>query len=90
MRITITLPILGDTTKSGVINEWLVNVGDHVKEGDILAIVESDKAVVDVPSPRTGILVEQLAAPEDEIEIGAPIAIIDDGAPERDVARSDS
>lgn len=80
MRITITLPVLGDTTKTGVINEWLVNVGAHVNEGDILAIVESDKAVVDVPSPATGILIEQLAAPEEEIEIGAPIAIIDDGA----------
>jgi 2-oxoglutarate dehydrogenase E2 component (dihydrolipoamide succinyltransferase) len=80
MRITVPLPVLGDTTQTGVINEWLVEVGAHVNEGDVLVIVESDKAVVDVPSPVTGILVEQLAAPEDEIEIGAPIAIIDDGA----------
>lgn len=79
MRITIPLPVLGDTTQTGVINEWLVEVGSHVKEGDVLVIVESDKAVVDVPSPVTGILVEQLVAPEDEIEIGAPIAIIDNG-----------
>ncbi len=79
MRITIPLPVLGDTTQTGVINEWLVEVGSHVSEGEVLVIVESDKAVVDVPSPVTGILVEQLVAPEDEIEIGAPIAIIDNG-----------
>jgi pyruvate/2-oxoglutarate dehydrogenase complex dihydrolipoamide acyltransferase (E2) component len=39
--------------------------------------VETDKAVVDVPSPVAGTLVEQLVALEDEIDIGAAIAIID-------------
>ena len=81
MRITVPLPVLGDTTQTGVINEWMVDVGEHVNEGDVLVVVESDKAVVDVPSPVTGTLLEHLAAVEDEIEIGAPIAVIDDGAP---------
>jgi 2-oxoglutarate dehydrogenase E2 component (dihydrolipoamide succinyltransferase) len=45
-----------------------------------LVVVESDKAVVDVPSPVTGTVVEYLAQVEDEIDIGAPIAVIDDGA----------
>ena len=76
MRITITLPVLGDTTQNAVINEWRVRVGDKVIEGDTLVIVESDKAVVDVPSPVTGTLVELLVAPEEEVEIGAPIAVI--------------
>ena len=81
MRITVPLPVLGDTTQTGVINEWMVDVGEHVNEGDVLVVVESDKAVVDVPSPVTGTLLEHLAAVEDEIEIGAPIAVIDDEAP---------
>lgn len=80
MRITINLPVLGDTTQTGVISEWLVNVGDLVEIGDILVSVESDKAVVEVPSPVAGTLIEQLAAPEDELDIGAPIAVIEDGA----------
>jgi 2-oxoglutarate dehydrogenase E2 component (dihydrolipoamide succinyltransferase) len=80
MRITINLPVLGDTTQTGVISEWLVNVGDTVEIGDILVSVESDKAVVEVPSPVAGTLIEQLAAPEDELDIGAPIAVIEDGA----------
>jgi 2-oxoglutarate dehydrogenase E2 component (dihydrolipoamide succinyltransferase) len=81
MRITINLPVLGDTTQTGVISEWLVNVGDVVEVGDTLVVVESDKAVVDVPSPVAGTLIEQLAAPEDELDIGAPIAVIEDGTP---------
>ncbi|MDH2903760.1 MAG: hypothetical protein PXZ08_07410 [Actinomycetota bacterium] len=81
MRITVPLPVLGDTTQTGVINEWMVDVGEHVNAGDVLVVVESDKAVVDVPSPVTGTVLEHLAAVEDEIEIGAPIAVIDDGAP---------
>lgn len=80
MRVTIPLPVLGDTTQTGVISEWVVAVGGHVEEGETLVVVESDKAVVDVPSPVTGTVVEHLAAVEDEIEIGAPLAIIEDGA----------
>ena len=79
MRITVKLPVLGDTTQTGVIAEWLVNVGDSVDENQPLVSVESDKAVVEVPSPVAGILVEQLVAQQDEVEVGAPIAIINGG-----------
>ena len=80
MRITINLPVLGDTTQTGVIREWLVDVGGRVEIGDVLVMVESDKAVVEVPSRVAGTLVEHLAAPEDELDIGAPICVIEDGA----------
>jgi pyruvate/2-oxoglutarate dehydrogenase complex dihydrolipoamide acyltransferase (E2) component len=77
MRQTVNLPVLGDTTKYGVISQWLVAVGGRVEADQPLVAVESDKALVEVPSPFSGVLVEQLAAVEDELEIGAPIAIID-------------
>jgi 2-oxoglutarate dehydrogenase E2 component (dihydrolipoamide succinyltransferase) len=80
MRITVPLPVLGDSTQTGVISEWVIALGAHVDEGETLVVVESDKAVVDVPSPVTGTLVEYLAQVDDEIDIGAPIAVIDDGA----------
>jgi pyruvate dehydrogenase E2 component (dihydrolipoamide acetyltransferase) len=73
----VNLPVLGDTTKYAVILEWVVNVGDHVDEGATLMRVETDKAVVEVPSPVSGTLLEQLVAVEDEIDVGAPIAVID-------------
>lgn len=78
MRQTVNLPVLGDTTKYGVIVEWLVNVGDSVAMDQPLVRVETDKALVEVPSPVAGTLVELLVAVEDEIEIGTPIAIVDE------------
>ena len=78
MRQTVKLPVLGDTTKYGVIIEWLVNVGDNVAIDQPLVRVETDKALIEVPSPVAGTLVELLVAVEDEIEIGTPIAIIDE------------
>jgi pyruvate dehydrogenase E2 component (dihydrolipoamide acetyltransferase) len=78
MRQRVTLPVLGDTTKYGVIREWLIAVGDFVEADQPLVAVESDKALVEVPSPVSGVLVEQLAAVDDELDIGAPIAIIDE------------
>jgi 2-oxoglutarate dehydrogenase E2 component (dihydrolipoamide succinyltransferase) len=77
MRQTINLPVLGDTTKYGVISQWLIAVGDRVEADQPLVAVESDKALVEVPSPVSGVLVEQLAAVDDELEIGAPIAVIE-------------
>ena len=77
MQHQVNLPVLGDTTKYAVIVEWLVNVGDHVDEGETLMRVETDKAVVEVPSPVSGTLLEQLVALEEEIDVGAPIAVID-------------
>lgn len=78
MDFIVELPVLGDTAQTGVINKWLVGVGGHVETGQTLVVVESDKAVVDVPSPVTGTVVEHLVTVADEIEIGTPIAIIDD------------
>ncbi|MGB8178633.1 MAG: biotin/lipoyl-containing protein [Acidimicrobiales bacterium] len=71
------MPVLGDTTKYGVISQWLIAVGDRVEADQPLVAVESDKALVEVPSPVSGVLVEQLAAVDDELEIGAPIAVIE-------------
>jgi 2-oxoglutarate dehydrogenase E2 component (dihydrolipoamide succinyltransferase) len=73
------MPVLGDTTKFGVITEWLSAVGDRVEADQPLVAVESDKALVEVPSPVSGVLIEQLAAVDDELEIGAPLCVIDDG-----------
>jgi 2-oxoglutarate dehydrogenase E2 component (dihydrolipoamide succinyltransferase) len=77
MQHTVNLPVLGDTTRNAVINEWLAHVGDRIEIDQPLVLVETDKALVEVPSPVAGTLIEQLVALEDEIDIGTPIAIID-------------
>lgn len=79
MQHTVNLPVLGDTTRSAVIASWLVEVGDPVAQGQALMSVETDKVLADVPSPVTGVLVSRLVAEQDEVDVGAPIALIEQG-----------
>ena len=44
MAEIINKPRLSDTMEEGVVAKWLVNIGDKVSEGDILAEIETDKA----------------------------------------------
>ena len=50
------MPRLSDTMEEGVVAKWLVNVGDTVKEGDILAEIETDKATIEFESFHDGVL----------------------------------
>ena len=52
----ITMPRLSDTMEEGTVSSWLVNVGDNVKEGDILAEIETDKATMEFESFHEGTL----------------------------------
>ena len=61
----------------GVVRRWLVGEGDHVKEGDVLAEVELEKANVDVESPVSGRVVRLLVEEEEEVDAGTVIAHID-------------
>jgi pyruvate dehydrogenase E2 component (dihydrolipoamide acetyltransferase) len=47
MATVINMPRLSDTMEEGVVAKWLVNVGDKVEEGDILAEIETDKATME-------------------------------------------
>jgi 2-oxoglutarate dehydrogenase E2 component (dihydrolipoamide succinyltransferase) len=77
MRHEVTLPQLGDTTRTVVVNEWLVEPGASVQAGQALMSVETDKVTAEVPAPVAGTLVEQLVGPADEVDVGAPIAVIE-------------
>ena len=52
----VTMPRLSDTMEEGTVSSWLVNVGDVVKEGDILAEIETDKATMEFESFHEGTL----------------------------------
>jgi len=77
MRHEVKLPKLGDTTQTVVVNEWLVQPGAGVQTGQAILSVETDKVTAEVPSPVAGTLVEQLVRPEDEVDVGAPICVIE-------------
>ena len=56
MAQIINMPRLSDTMEEGVVAKWLVNIGDDVKEGDILAEIETDKATMEFESFYEGTL----------------------------------
>jgi len=77
MEYEITMPRLTDTMETGKIIRWLKNVGDKVERNEPIVEVESDKAVMEVPSFQSGILKKILAEEGDEIPVGKPIAILE-------------
>jgi 2-oxoglutarate dehydrogenase E2 component (dihydrolipoamide succinyltransferase) len=77
MRHKVKMPVLGDTTRVVVVDEWLVEVGDSVQVGQAILSVETDKVSAEVPAPVAGRIVDKLVAPQDEVPVGAPIAIVE-------------
>jgi 2-oxoglutarate dehydrogenase E2 component (dihydrolipoamide succinyltransferase) len=77
MRHRVKLPKLGDTTQSVLIAEWLCTVGSEVSIGTPLVVVETDKVTTEVPSPVAGRVVEHLVSPQEEVEVGAPICVVE-------------
>jgi pyruvate/2-oxoglutarate dehydrogenase complex dihydrolipoamide acyltransferase (E2) component len=77
MKMTVKMPRAADTVDEVMVSEWVVEPGATIAVGDPLIRVETDKALVDVPSPVAGTLVEQLVSIDDEIATGTPIATIE-------------
>ncbi|PJF21132.1 MAG: dihydrolipoamide acetyltransferase [Phototrophicales bacterium] len=63
-------------TTDGLLLNWLKNVGDSVKAGDIIAEVEADKATVEIEAPADGVLIEQKADIGEELTEGAVLGVI--------------
>ncbi|MGO3857613.1 MAG: dihydrolipoamide acetyltransferase family protein [Neisseriaceae bacterium] len=65
--------VLANTTHA-TINKWLVQEGDTVVVGQVIAEVETDKALVDMEAEADGIITKLIAKDGDEVAVGAPIA----------------
>lgn len=79
-KITITLPDVGEGIAEAELTEWTVAIGDEVREDDILGIVMTDKAAVEVPSPVDGIVTWLSGEPGDTLAIGSKFAVIETDA----------
>ncbi|MFP4545417.1 MAG: dihydrolipoamide acetyltransferase family protein [Methanomassiliicoccales archaeon] len=69
-------PDLGEGVTEGEIKKWLVSKGDQVEEDQSLAEVETDKAVVEVPSPEGGTILSLNFDEGDLVKVGEVIAVI--------------
>jgi pyruvate dehydrogenase E2 component (dihydrolipoamide acetyltransferase) len=70
------LPDIGEGLTEAEIVRWLVEVGDPVQADSPLVEVETDKAVVEIPAPQSGILLHQGGAPGDVLNVGDILAVI--------------
>jgi pyruvate dehydrogenase E2 component (dihydrolipoamide acetyltransferase) len=78
--IEIKMPRLSDTMEEGAISTWRKQPGDKVAVGDVLVEIETDKAVMEYEAYQAGTLAEILIPEGRNADIGAPIALLDDGA----------
>jgi pyruvate dehydrogenase E2 component (dihydrolipoamide acetyltransferase) len=74
--IEVTMPKLSPTMESGVIAQWLVKVGDAVKEGDVLADIETDKATMQMKSYEDGVIALIDHEAGDEVQLGDRVMVL--------------
>jgi pyruvate dehydrogenase E2 component (dihydrolipoamide acetyltransferase) len=70
------MPKLGFDMAEGTLVEWVKQVGAEVAEGDVIALIETDKANVEVTSFKTGVLRALLVEKGAAVPVGQPIAVI--------------
>ena len=76
---TFVLPDLGEGLQEAELVSWHVSEGDHVVADQPLVALETEKAVVEVPSPLSGRIARLLAQPGDRIKVGAPLVEFEEG-----------
>jgi pyruvate/2-oxoglutarate dehydrogenase complex dihydrolipoamide acyltransferase (E2) component len=77
VSVEFRLPDVGEGIASAEILEWLVAEGDRVSEHQDLVQIQTDKAVVEIPSPATGVVAKLCAAVGDTLDVGAPLVVIE-------------
>ena len=70
----VKMPQLSDTMTEGVLVSWEKSLGDKIQRGDVVATVETDKAIMDVEVFREGYLSGPLVAADAVVPVGEPIA----------------
>jgi len=76
MAYEFRLPDLGEGIAEGELHKWLVKEGDKVEEHQEIAELETDKAVVQVPSPKSGVMIKLNAKPGDKVKVGEVLCVI--------------
>ncbi|MGE4013822.1 MAG: 2-oxo acid dehydrogenase subunit E2, partial [Alphaproteobacteria bacterium] len=74
------LPDLGEGLQEAEIVTWHIGPGDHVVADQPLVAVETEKAVVEIPSPRSGHIKALLAKVGERVKVGAPLVEFEEGA----------
>ncbi|MBB0231189.1 biotin/lipoyl-containing protein, partial [Streptomyces calidiresistens] len=79
MAVSVTLPALGESVSEGTVTRWLKAEGERVEADEPLLEVSTDKVDTEIPAPAAGVLSAIKVAEDETVEVGAELAIIDDG-----------
>jgi pyruvate dehydrogenase E2 component (dihydrolipoamide acetyltransferase) len=81
------MPSLGADMEAGTLVEWLKHVGDRVKRGDIVAVVETHKGAIEIEIFEDGTIERLVVSPGAKVPVGTPLAFVrTDGAPATEAA----
>ncbi|MGZ3655727.1 MAG: dihydrolipoamide acetyltransferase family protein [Bdellovibrionota bacterium] len=70
------MPSLGAEMTSGTLTEWKIKPGDRVKRGDIVAVVDTDKAAIEMEIWMDGVVEKLLVEPGKKVEVGTTLALL--------------
>src|SRR6185437_11819529 len=79
MSVSVTLPAPGESVTEGTVTRWLKKEGERVEADEPLLEVSTDKVDTEIPAPASGILSSIKVAEDETVEVGAELAVIDDG-----------
>ncbi|MGW3462583.1 biotin/lipoyl-containing protein, partial [Streptomyces olivaceoviridis] len=79
MAVSVTLPALGESVTEGTVTRWLKAEGERVEADEPLLEVSTDKVDTEIPAPASGVLASIKVAEDETVEVGAELALIDDG-----------
>ena len=68
------MPSLGPDMEAGTLVEWLVKVGDRVKRGDVVAVVDTQKGAIEVEIYQSGQIEQLLVDLDTKVPVGTPLA----------------
>jgi pyruvate/2-oxoglutarate dehydrogenase complex dihydrolipoamide acyltransferase (E2) component len=78
MNIEVELPDLGSFAGDhATVVEWHFDEGESVEQGDILMEVSCEAGVIEVPCPRSGVLIERIVEEDEIVRVGEPVALME-------------
>ena len=77
MKHTEVLPSLGETIEEGEVEEWMVEIGDEVENGEPILVVGTDKASLEINATASGVFTHKLVGVGDMVKVGAAVAEIE-------------
>ncbi len=78
--VQITMPQMGESVSEGIVLAWHKREGDWVDKDETIVEISTDKVDAEVPSPQAGKLVKILAAQDETVQVGDPLAELEPGS----------